>query len=106
MVDISELPEKRGLRGEVVVLHRLPAGLALGSILEAVHLRLYPVPEYRVGGGGELVPLPELDEELPLPRPAARGLPRRDADQVLQHVRVEDGAAQRDDAVDELQKYV
>ena len=62
----------------------------------------FPVPEDGVGGGGELVPLAELDVELPLARAAARGLPRGDADEVLEHVRVEDGPPQRDDPLDEL----
>ena len=62
-----------------------------------------PVPENGVGGGSELVPLAELDVELPLSADAARGLPRADADQVLEHVRVEDGPPQGDDPVDELQ---
>ena len=66
-----------------------------------IHLGLDPVPEHGVGRGGELVPLLELDVELPLPRAAARRLPCVHAEQVPEHVRVEDGAAQADDALDE-----
>ena len=62
------------------------------------------MPEDGVGGGGELVPLPELDVEPPLSGAAARGLPRGDADEVLERVRVEHGTPQGDDPLDELQK--